>query len=147
MLTVQSSKYLNLLKGKPGSLYGPWGLALAGLLLGATSCGELPANLSSEIPFLNPYKAQLADHLTATGAKMYGAYWCPHCENQRKEFGRASARMPYVECDPQGLNSQASLCQTKGITAYPTWEINGAFYVGGQPLGKLAELSGFVERQ
>lgn len=35
---------------------------------------------------------------------MYGAFWCPHCEDQREAFGReAMADFPYVECFPDGL--------------------------------------------
>ena len=90
------------------------------------------------------FKIDLAEHLQATGAKMYGAYWCPHCENQKELFGKAVDRVPYVECAPDGENSQAQLCQEKQIQGYPTWEINGEFYVGGRPLEELARLSGFT---
>jgi glutaredoxin len=89
------------------------------------------------------YEANLANHLRQSGAYMYGAYWCPHCAAQKDLFGVAANQIPYIECDPQGENSQAALCQAKGIQGYPTWEINGERYVGVQPLGKLAELSGF----
>lgn len=89
------------------------------------------------------YEADLANHLRQTGARMYGAYWCPHCAAQKEQFGISARRIPYIECDPQGENSQADFCRAKGIQGYPTWEINGEFYVGVQPLGKLAELSGF----
>lgn len=96
---------------------------------------------SSSLP--NAYEARLADHLTETGAKMYGAYWCPHCATQKNYFGGASSRIPYVECDPEGRNSQFALCQDAGITAYPTWLIEGEYYMGAQPLAKLERLSGF----
>ncbi len=89
------------------------------------------------------YEARLADHLTATGAKMYGAYWCPHCGAQKEYFSGVADRLPYVECDAQGFNAQPDLCAQMGIEVYPTWIINGEYYTGVQPLGELAALSGF----
>jgi glutaredoxin len=120
------------------------GTLLAGLVLVISEgCRELPM----DIPLVKSYEAQLADHLSATGARMYGAYWCPYCTNQKRLFGGGSQRMPYVECDPQGWNAQSSLCQEKGIKVYPTWEIQGQFHEGVQPLGVLAELSGFRQNR
>jgi glutaredoxin len=91
----------------------------------------------------NSYETQLAEHLTATGAKMYGAYWCPHCAAQKDFFKAGADSLPYVECDPAGLNAQAERCQAEGIEVYPTWIIEGEFYTGAQPLSQLAALSGF----
>ncbi len=97
----------------------------------------------SSLPRSN--EAQLADHLSSTGAKMYGAYWCPHCAIQKKYFRGAASRLPYVECDANGLNAEVALCQAAGIDAYPTWVIEGNYYFGAQPLRKLAALSGFED--
>jgi len=91
------------------------------------------------------YEAQLADHLSSTGAKMYGAYWCPHCAIQKKYFRRAASRLPYIECDADGLNAEVALCQSAGIDAYPTWVIDDEYYFGAQSLRKLAALSGFED--
>lgn len=98
--------------------------------------------ISSCSSFPNSYEARLADHLSASGAKMYGAYWCPHCAVQKEYFGAATGRVPYVECDPDGFNAQLDLCQAEAIDAYPTWIIEGQRYLGTQTLGKLARLSG-----
>lgn len=76
---------------------------------------------------------------------MYGAYWCPHCAIQKKYFRGAATRLPYVECDAEGLNAEVALCQAAGIDAYPTWVIDGEYYFGAQPLRKLATLSGFED--
>ena len=108
--------------------------------LGLVMSGAIAA-CSSSLP--NSYEANVADHLTASGAKMYGAYWCPHCATQKDYFGGAVSRIPYIECDPEGINSQAALCRDMGITAYPTWIIEGEYYLGAQPLAKLGRLSGF----
>ena len=86
----------------------------------------------------------LAEHLTAKGAVMYSAYWCPHCHEQKELFGKeATAKLKIVECAPDGHNSQADLCKTKNIQGFPSWEINGAVDSGVKPLQKLAELSGY----
>ena len=89
------------------------------------------------------YEAQLANHLSETGATMYGAYWCPHCNEQKEMFDSAIDQIPYVECAADGENAQPQLCQEKGIQGYPTWEINGELYHGTQSLETLADLSGF----
>lgn len=78
---------------------------------------------------------------------MYGAYWCPHCADQKELFEGAADQVPYVECDPEGENSQAQLCQEKNIQGYPTWEIDGQFYPGVQSLEALAQLSDFKSEQ
>lgn len=86
----------------------------------------------------------LAQHLQASGAKMYSAYWCPHCHEQKQLFGQqAMASLPYVECAPDGANAQTALCQEKGIPGFPTWEIDGQFYSGTRTLNELAQLSGY----
>lgn len=85
---------------------------------------------------------QLADHLTKVGAKMYGAYWCSHCFDQKELFGKeAAAKIPYVECADGGKNAQPNVCQSAGVTGFPTWDINGKKIEGSQTLQKLAELS------
>lgn len=87
----------------------------------------------------------LARHLNDIGAKMYGAYWCPHCHDQKQLFGAQAAKMfPYIECAADGQNSQMALCQsTTEVTGFPTWEINGQFYSGTQTLEQLADASGY----
>ena len=36
-------------------------------------------------------------YLKETGAKMYGAFWCSHCEDQKETFGAGASDLPYVE--------------------------------------------------
>lgn len=91
----------------------------------------------------------LAKHLQKVGAKMYGAYWCPHCQHQKELFGNPafSRYINYIECDPRGQNAKPALCRTAKIEGYPTWEINGKFYPGTQSLEDLAKLSGYQGSQ
>lgn len=91
-----------------------------------------------------PQSIALADHLTATGAVMYSAYWCPHCHEQKELFGKeATGKLTIIECAPDGRNSQKQLCDAKKVEGFPTWEINGQLDAGVKPLAKLAQLSGF----
>ena len=94
-----------------------------------------------------PAELALVRHLREIGAKEYGAYWCPHCHDQKMLFGKeAAALIDYIECDPRGQNSRAEICQAAGanIKGFPTWEIKGQFYSGTQSLEKLADLSGYT---
>ncbi len=91
-----------------------------------------------------PATIALADHLTASGAVMYSAYWCPHCHDQKQLFGKeASAKLKIIECAPDGRNSQAALCASKNIQGFPTWEIKGQLDSGQKTLAQLAALSGY----
>lgn len=119
--------------------YTVWvGLALG---IAIASC----QNFSVQQLIAPSYESQLAEYLSDTGAKMYGAYWCPHCARQKQFFGNAAPSLPYVECDARGVNPRVELCNAVGISAYPTWQINGEFYLGVQPIWRLAVLSGFEE--
>ena len=93
----------------------------------------------------SPQQVALAQHLKATGARFYGAYWCRYCNKQRSEFGsEATQELPYIECDSGGFQkdpSAAARCEL--VDAYPTWEIGGKFYGGYKSLDTLAQLSGF----
>jgi glutaredoxin len=92
----------------------------------------------------SPAALALADQLSKKGAVMYSAYWCPHCHDQKELFGKqATAKLNVVECAPDGHNSQAKLCATKSIQAFPSWEINGKIESGVKPLAKLAEMIGY----
>lgn len=91
-----------------------------------------------------PAEIALARHLKQSGAKEYGAYWCPHCHEQKELFGKeAAAELDYVECDSKGRNARPELCQAAKIKGYPTWEIKGQLYEGAQSLEKLADLTDY----
>lgn len=102
----------------------------------------------------SPAEIGLARHLTQAGAKMYGAYWCPHCHEQEAMFGKeAFALIDYHECTADGKNSKLAECQkivpeaekqTGQSFGFPTWEIKGKFYSGVQSLERLAEISGYT---
>ncbi|MBI3259231.1 MAG: hypothetical protein HYZ54_07150 [Ignavibacteriae bacterium] len=80
--------------------------------------------------------------LSESGAKMYGAYWCSHCNNQKQMFGNSWKYMNYVECALSG-NEQAQICTAAGVRAYPTWMFGDNRKVEGElTFQKLSEYSG-----
>jgi|GEM_PF-1342831 len=71
---------------------------------------------------------------------LYGSSWCPHCTNQKQVFGSSVKYINFVDCEST-LENQ-NLCVSKGLQAYPTWEINSQLYLGEKSFEELAELSG-----
>ncbi len=69
----------------------------------------------------NPKVDAFAKCIKDSGAIFYGAFWCPHCQDQKKLFGNSEQYLPYVECSAPDGNSQLDVCNTAKITAYPTW--------------------------
>ncbi len=87
---------------------------------------------------------ELAVHLNQIGAKKYGAYWCPHCYEQKQLFGKeAFSKIDYIECDAKGKNAQPQVCKDAGVKSYPNWEINGELVEGVKTLDELADLSSY----
>lgn len=101
------------------------------------------ARLVIKTPTVNSSELDaLAKCLTANDAVMYGAYWCPHCQNEKATFGQSFEFIDYTECDPNGPNANPDACQAAGVQGYPTWKINGTLHPGEQTLSNLKQLSG-----
>ena len=81
-----------------------------------------------------------AQCLTDNGVKMFWAYWCPHCLNQKELFGNSWEKVNYIECSLPGGQGQTAFCEQQGITGYPTWEFGDGTRVAGEI--SLEELSG-----
>lgn len=60
--------------------------------------------------------------LTENNVKMYGAYWCSHCKDQKQMFGDSWKHINYVECSLPNMAGQNQICRQANIKAYPTWE-------------------------
>lgn len=92
----------------------------------------------------DPYLKALAIHLGGSDVKFYGAFWCPHCKDQKVVFGRSAFRLPYVECTPRGRTAPpARVCSERGVRVYPTWVIAGERYLRVLEPDELARLTGF----
>ena len=74
------------------------------------------------------------------GAVFYGAFWCSHCQAQKKLFGSSQKLLPYIECSTIDGQSQTQACIDKKISSYPTWEFTDGSRLNGEiPLAQLAE--------
>ena len=89
-------------------------------------------------------QVNFAKFLTKNNIKMYSAYWCPHCHDQKQLFGKAAAKeLTIIECAKDGKENQFELCQMKDISGFPSWEINNEIYSGTRELKELADLTGY----
>ena len=85
---------------------------------------------------------KFAKCLSDNGVKMYGAYWCPHCNNQKQLFGDSFNYINYIECSLPNRAGQTQVCIDAGIKAYPTWEfINGKRIEGELSFEQLSQNS------
>ena len=99
--------------------------------------GNLDSDVKNTKMNIESESGALAQCLTEKGATMYGTEWCSHCKNQKALFGKSFQYVDYIDCDKNKAE-----CQKAGIRGYPTWNINGQNYPGGQSLEKLSILSG-----
>ena len=74
----------------------------------------------------------LAKCLTEKGVKMYGAWWCPHCQNQKKSFGSSWQYVNYIECSLPNRAGSTQICIQANISTYPTWEFKDGTRLEGQ---------------
>jgi glutaredoxin len=93
----------------------------------------------------NNSQIALAKYLRQKKIRFYGAWWCPHCHEQKQLFGKQAFKLiRYVECaDANEPKQQKTACSKLNIRAYPTWRINGKSFEGVQSLENLAILSGY----
>lgn len=111
------------------------GVGIAVVALLHTRAARMPAAPSVYEPFASCLKEQ--------GATFYGAFWCPHCQAQEKEFKMSRQELEkiglYVECSMPDGQTQTQACIEKGIQSYPTWIFaDGSRLSGEIPLDQLA---------
>jgi uncharacterized membrane protein len=98
-----------------------------------------------------PVAISLAKHLHSVGAKLYGAFWCSHCFEQKQMFGaEATNILDYVECYPNGYRKGvkiAKACEEANIQGFPTWIVKGQVLSGEQVFAELARVSGFDQEK
>ena len=81
--------------------------------------------------------------LSERGVKMYGAWWCPHCVEQKELFGASFEYAPYVECGLKGeLHGQSQVCKDEKVMHYPTWQ----FPPTGERVERLFSLQELSDR-
>ena len=89
-------------------------------------------------------KVKFAKFLSENNIKMYSAYWCPHCHDQKQLFGETAVKeLTVIECAQDGKDNQYQLCQEKQIEGFPSWEINDKIYSGVMDLNDLSIMTGY----
>lgn len=100
-------------------------------------------SFEGESPYHSDALGDFAACISESGATFYGAYWCGHCQSQKRDFGKGADSVPYVECALPGNEGQAQECSTAGVTVYPTWIFgNGMKLEGRQSFETLADMTG-----
>lgn len=80
-----------------------------------------------------------AECLANAGAQFYGAYWCPHCQDQKKMFNN-SKKLPYIECSTPNGQGRTQVCIDANVESYPTWIFaDGSRLDGVKQLAELGE--------
>ncbi len=79
--------------------------------------------------------------VTDSGVKMYGAYWCPHCLSQKKDFGDSWMYINYVECSLPNMAGQTEECNEAGIESYPTW-----FFADGSRISSEMSMEALADK-
>ena len=119
MLNAKKSKQLILVVGIIG---------IAGALVWYLSNSQPPATA------LDSFAQCLRDKRVM----MYGADWCPHCQNEKKAFGESFRFVNYIECP-----KEPQKCLSANINGYPTWTFtDGRRFEGELGLQKLSLESG-----
>ncbi len=136
-------------------------LGTAALVLAFNFSAISTSNASgyTEVPYVEPPVSStssqeaitLAKRLRDAGARMYGAFWCSHCFDQKEAFGReAMAFFPYVECYPDGFRRGVEIAPAcaavEELKGFPTWVIGGKKLEGEQSFEVLVAEVERVER-
>ncbi len=87
---------------------------------------------------------EFAQCIVESGAKLYSAWWCPHCSEQKKAFGTSFDILDeggvHVECSPGGIRYFSEFCKSQGVSGTPTWEFpDGTKQSGKLPLEVIAQ--------
>ena len=99
---------------------------------------------------------RVVERLDAVGAKMYGAFWCSHCYEQKETLGAEAMKAGsfYVECFPDGWERgkpMADVClqplntDGKKLEGFPTWVIGGQVVEGDKSIAELEKILDGIE--
>lgn len=120
-------------KTSSGGNHGIWAIAIIVIMVALAVSAR-----NSSTPKASASLDTFAQCLAKKNITMYGAYWCPHCQNQKAEFGSSFKYVPYVEC-----TVETQKCVDAKINGYPTWILpDGTRLEGEQTLQKLSGMSG-----
>ncbi|HII71633.1 TPA: hypothetical protein HA265_02655 [Candidatus Woesearchaeota archaeon] len=91
----------------------------------------------------SPNLDDFAKCVNSTGMKMYGTFWCPHCQNVKKSFGTSFEFIDYTECDEGGPKGNPLKCQYADVKGYPTFIFGDGMRIEGEmSIGLIADKTG-----
>merc|ERR1711907_821670 len=93
--------------------------------MGASEDFELPFREPEVTTQSSREALNLVQKMRLIDAKMYGAFWCSHCFDQKQGYRK-------------GIKQYAA-CEEADIRGFPTWIINGEKIEGDQSLETLGE--------
>lgn len=129
---VKPKKHINKKKMRNWTIL----IVVVGLIIG----GGFALNWNSQRPGEHDAFAQC---LTDSGVKMFGAYWCSNCQQQKSLFGRSWDYVNYIECSLPNQGGQTEECNDEGVEGYPTWEFaDGERQMSVISLEQLSAISG-----
>ncbi|MDO8261111.1 MAG: hypothetical protein Q7T50_06520 [Candidatus Magasanikbacteria bacterium] len=103
-----------------------------------------PAGFKGDTNVADAKYDTFAQCLSDAGAKFYGAFWCPHCQEQKAMF-KNSTKLPYIECSTPDGENQTQVCIDEAIKGYPHWKFaDGTELTGVQQFSALAEKTNCV---
>lgn len=134
-LKINETQYESYIT-KDGNFLFPTGISL-----------KEPAKEAAQAENSNQVASEVfAKCLTEKGAKLYGAWWCPNCQNQNAKFGDSFQYLNYIECEKEPGKSRGDMvdaCKTANIVSFPTWDFaDGTRKTGDLSLETISELSG-----
>ena len=97
----------------------------------------------SKIPAKAGQYDEFATCVADSGATFWGAFWCPHCKEQKALFGSSARLLPYIECSTPDGRGQTQECKDANIEGYPTWDFVGSDRLARTlSLDELSEITG-----
>jgi glutaredoxin len=112
-------------------------VAMGGIFLSLSKKAEPTIKAEAK---LTPFGQYLKDE----GVVLYGAEWCPHCQNQKKTLGDGTWEAVYKECVVPGRRQLDKACEDAKIESFPTWVFkDGTQKVGEISLDEIMNLSGY----
>lgn len=87
---------------------------------------------SKKISQDNEEMDKFAKCITDSGAKLYTAFWCSHCQDQKKSFGQSVKYIENIECSTPDGRGQLDICKDADIEGYPTWVFGDNSRISGK---------------
>lgn len=125
---------------------------IIGIVVGLLAATGIFFSLSRKVAAPSPAElastaedAAFGQFLKDKGVIFYGAFWCPHCQRVKKEFGEAVWKPIYVECSTPDGKDETQVCKDAKIESFPTFVFkDGTRQSGEITKDELAQRLGYT---